>query len=495
MSAFEKYRLEVVVFTSGAVVMIIEIVGSRVLAPYLGTSVFVWTSLIGIILGSLSIGYWYGGKLADRHLSFKILGNILLIAGIFVFSLATLHNPILSLLQIGPHTVKWGSIVSGTILFAPPSILLGMVSPYSIRLKIKNVKTSGATIGKLYALSTVGSIVGTFLAGFVLISLFGVTKILIVLSIALVALSIFAFSNNLLKKTLLVGIFIGGYFARQSIENYYEGLGIIDVDTRYSRIQIFEGIESGTNRPVKVLKLNGLINSGIYLDNVGDHFSEYLNLYRLAEHFRPDFKKTLLLGGAGYVYPDYFLKTYTDAHMDVVEIDKGVTKLAREHFTVPNSQKLRIFHEDGRMFLNRTDNKYDVIFTDAFNSTFSPPFQLTTKEAVQKMHDALREDGIVITNTISRLQPRANTFLNAEYHTYKGIFAEVYLFPILPDDPTELQNVLLVALKQPASLPLSSQNTDIDNILKSGILDDFGPETTLLTDDFSPVEQYYFDML
>src|SRR3989338_163916 len=171
----KQYKLELIVFLSGAVIMILELTGSRVLAPYLGNSTFVWTSLIGVILGRLSIGYWLGGKVADQKASYENFSLILMIAGVLIGLTTIGKEIILQFIQNSTQSIRIGSLIASIIIFAPASIFLGMVSPYAIRLKIKSIEKSGRTVGNLYALSTIGSIVGTFLAGFWLIAYFGHT--------------------------------------------------------------------------------------------------------------------------------------------------------------------------------------------------------------------------------------------------------------------------------------------------------------------------------
>src|SRR5665648_670250 len=168
-----KYLLEIVVFVCGAVVMIFELVGSRVLGPYFGTSIFVWTSLIGIILGSLSIGYYLGGKIADKKSSFKSLSLIIFLAAISIGLTVLIKDFWLFVLQNSFTDIRTSSVLASLGLFLPASVFLGMVSPYAVKLKIKNLDTSASTVGNLYAISTTGSIFGTFLAGFYLIPHFG----------------------------------------------------------------------------------------------------------------------------------------------------------------------------------------------------------------------------------------------------------------------------------------------------------------------------------
>lgn len=180
-----NYILEVVVFFCGGVVMAYEIVGSRILGPYVGTSMFVWSSIIGIILLSLSSGYYFGGKIADRHPESNWLASIIGIAGVYILLSLLFKNALLEFLSGVIRNVQWNAVISSLLLFAAPAVLLGMVSPFAARLKIRSPRSAGATVGNLYALSTVGSIAGTFLAGFYLIPGFPLTLIMVILGLTL----------------------------------------------------------------------------------------------------------------------------------------------------------------------------------------------------------------------------------------------------------------------------------------------------------------------
>jgi predicted membrane-bound spermidine synthase len=182
----KKFYLEIVVFVSGAVVMAYEIIGSRMLGPYVGTSITVWSAIIGVILMSLSLGYYLGGRLADRKPEFSLLAKIIIAAAVFIILSTAIKDVLLTSLLEFINNVKAVSVLASLILFSVPGFLLGMVSPFAARLKISSLKTTGATVGNLYAISTVGSITGTFLAGFYLIPTFAVSHILYLLSTSLI---------------------------------------------------------------------------------------------------------------------------------------------------------------------------------------------------------------------------------------------------------------------------------------------------------------------
>ncbi len=487
----KKYTLEIAVFICGAIVMIYEIVGSRVVAPHFGTSIYVWTSLIGVILASLSAGYWFGGRIADRNPSFKALSLIILLAAFFILLSTLMKGFVLNSL----YTIFGGMILrtlfAAIILFAPASILLGMVSPYAVRLKIKNVSSSGRIVGNLYAISTVGSIFGTFLAGFLLIPLLGTSNILYIIAgiLALVAFSLhFSFKKeSLLVPTLILAASTSGLLFQNT-----NNKDMIEVDTRYNHVQIFDMEYWISGAPITVMKINNEYSSAMFPDNDSLVY-EYSWFYQLAEHFKPDFKKTLLIGGAAFSYPKYYLEKYPTASIDVVELDPGLTDLARKYFRLKDNPRLRIFHEDGRTFLNHSKEKYDVILGDAFKSLMAMPFQLTTLETAKSKYDMLDQDGIVIVNISGALTGPSSKFLQSSVATYMEVFPQVYTFACHdPQDPELLQSICMIALKSDNAPEFFSSDPMLDDYLQHRVSIDIPPGTIVLTDNYAPVE--YFAM-
>ena len=494
MFFIQRYKLEIIVFITGAAVMILELTGSRIIAPYVGTSIFVWTSLIGVILGSLSVGYWWGGKLADKGANFKTFSLIIFIAAVLTGATSIFSPLILTIVSVLVKDVRLGSIMASILLFAAPSIVLGMVSPYALRLKIRDVSNSGAVAGGLYAVSTIGSIAGTFLGGFYLITLLGSAKILLFIAIILILTSFFAYYKKSVIS-LKTGIFI--YFvillaAFDFVNAYFSKGKIVDIDTHYNRVFVFETIDSSTQRPIRVMTTSfPQIESAMFLDDDNDLVAEYLKFFRIAGHFNPGSQKTLLIGGACYSYPKDFLKRNLDAFMDVVEIDPSLTALARRFFNIEENPRLAIYHEDGRTFLNRGGKKYDVIFMDAFKSIQSIPYQLTTAEAMKKAYEMLANDGVLLLNIISSIDGVKGRFFRAEYWTLKYVFPYVYVIPVAkPDNGNVAQNLLLIALKNKKEPLLESEIPEFNGYLsylwKKEILRDM----PLLTDDFAPVDNY-----
>jgi spermidine synthase len=486
----KKFFLEIVVFVCGAVVMVYEVAGSRVLGPYLGTSIFIWTSLIGIILGSLSMGYWLGGRLADMKPTYSALAWIILLAAVFIGITTLIKEPFLAYLPRFISGLKWQSVTASIFLFAPASIFLGMVSPYAVRLKIKALQTSGATVGQLYAISTVGSIAGTFAAGFYLIPAMGTTNILISITVLLALISISLFIPE--KKTgnsipAILFIFITGYLF---YDNQTKALAYIDEDTQYSRVWIYDAVDQATGKPVKFMRINNESSSAMFLDSDELVFT-YAKFYRLAEHFTPGFHSTLILGGAAFSYPKYFLEKYPDATIDVVEIDPELTRMAREHFRMKDNPRMKIYHEDARTFLNRADRKYDVIYGDAYKSLYTIPWHLTTREAAQKTSDMLNDNGCVLLNIISSIEGNASLFLQAELSTYREVFPYVYVFAVMdPADRQTVQSTILVAVKSSDKPVWESNDIEIAGYLKHEVSGLISADLPVLTDEFAPVDYY-----
>lgn len=475
--------------------MILEIVGSRIYAPYLGASIYVWTSLIGMIMGSLSVGYYYGGKLADKSADYKTLSVIIFLAGCFIFLTNIIKNLVLfSAITLYPDP-KSASIFAGFFLFVIPGILLGMVSPYAVKLRLISLSNSASTVGNLYAISTVGSIFGTFIAGFYLISLFGTTTVVYILSVIMIVLSVFAYPKDRISlKIPLLFICVILSINRKDIF-MVDIKNMVDVDTRYNRVWIFDGVDKESNRPVKSMILNKQNASAIFIDGSSGLVYEYNKYFNLAGFFKPNLGSALLVGGAAYTYPREFLKKFPQATLDVVEIDPELAVLAKKYFGLQDNDRMSIYPEDGRVFLNNTEKKYDAVLLDVFNSYVSMPFQLTTVEAVQKIYNMLNNNGVVVTNIVSSIEGRSSRFYVEEFNTYKNVFPHVYVFKVKSDANNIMQNLILVGVKRNDGLVLESQDLEDNSMLKNRIVGPELDERKILTDDYAPVESFFSPVL
>ena len=486
--------LDITVFVCGGVVMTYEIIGSRVLSPFIGASTYVWTSLIGVILGSLSLGYWLGGRLADRKPDLRILASVIFFAGGLISLTVLIKEIALSFIASAPVGIELRSLFASLILFAPASICLGFVTPYAVKLRMLSLQDAGKTVGRLYALSTVGSILGTFAAGFVLIpfigsvrTLYGLSAVLLVLSVVLVP-----FSVSRAKIGVIVVFLFSIVSNEASVILLRQANDLHDIDTEYSRVQVFRTTDPKTGKPIEALATDPYFTQSAMFFDSDDHVFEYSRYYHLTRHFKPDLRNVLVIGGAGYSVPKDFLRRYEQVTIDVVEIDPQMTQIAEQFFKLKQDPRLRITHEDGRTFLRSSEpSKYDAILMDAFGSLFSVPYQLTTVEAVREMRRNLRDDGVVIFNLGSSIEGPASRFLHAELATYRAVFPNVYLFKVNADYPDErLQNLMIVATASPEPAMSEITDAEIASLLSHRYPAEPRSDAVIITDDLAPVEYY-----
>ncbi len=357
---------------------------------------------------------------------------------------------------------------------------------------MQSVENAGKTVGRLYALSTVGSIFGTFLAGFVLLPFVGSIRTMYLLAGLMFAISLMLAPfkqvvNNIFLLLMLPTAIIFNEVYAYTLFTSYE---MRDFDTQYSRLRVFKSKEKETEKPMRVLLSDpDSTQSAMYLES--DELAlNYTKYYHLLRHFKPNFQTTLMIGGAAYSFPKDYLRLYPDKKIDVVEIDPQMTETARTFFKLQDHPNLQIFHADGRVFLNQNKAKYDAILIDAFTSIYSVPFQLTTLEAVQLMEKSLSDDGVIIVNLISAFEGEGAKFLQAEVKTYQEVFPNVYLFKAKAGKADNFaQNAIIIATK---SNKISFESTDetISNLLKNRYEKPLDLSVPSLTDDLAPVEYY-----
>lgn len=476
-----KPKLALIVFLSGAAVMVLELVGSRVVAPYLGGSTFVWTSLIGTVLAALSIGYYVGGHYADRGPSYGRLAGILLGSALAVLITAISKDILALLVQRHLHDLRLASVVTAIALFAPCSMLLGMVSPYCIRLAMIDVAHAGSTVGNLYALSTAGSILGTFLGGFWLISFLGTSAILYSVAILLALLAMIA-EPRITGISASIMILLAGTLVADNPSP--RGGVIADIDTDYQRVWVIESM-TGQRTTRQVLTGPDGIQSGLFVDTrepMDGYWSRFVTIVQGLQQK----SEILVIGGAGMILPRTLAKLYPDSHIHAVELDPGMTRIAKDHFFLDSFPNLTIEHTDGRLFLNRSPQTFDVIILDAFSGGVNIPFHLITVEALSGLKNMLKPHGIVIQNIVATFTGRSDRALRAIVGTFRAVFPFARTFPVETSaSPNSVQNIALISsLESIDDLWGLSHETRLteENLLPP------------LTDDFSPLESYLLEV-
>lgn len=475
---------------------------SRVIAPSFGNSVYVWGSLIGVFLAALSAGYYLGGILADRRPSGALFAGIIFLAGALVFPIPFVAPSVMEALVRADYGPRGGPLLATIALFFLPSLVMGMVSPFAVRLRARTVSTIGNVAGMLYALSTLGSIAGTLLAAFVLIASFGVRTIIqllggVMMVMALVGWITFrrwaaAAGAAVVAAVLTAGLVQAAPIGAPAGE-------IFQHDTVYHRISVSD--ESG----IRYLRLDNYWQSGVDLADPRRTVFPYSDYMHLPLALRPDAARVLLVGLGGGTVPKRFHEDYGRLRVEVVELDPAVVATAREYFAVPpEDARMHIVAEDGRLFITRTRERYDVVLLDAFLID-TIPFHLATREFFETIRSRLRPGGVLASNVIGALEGPQSAFFRAVYKTFAAVFRTVYVFPVdwsRYDGPQSLRNIIILGTDQPVLTPAQfAQAASAAAVALPVTIEGFARaaadfytrpidtgDVPILTDDFAPVE-------
>lgn len=483
----------------GALIMVVEVLGSRVLGPFYGVSLFVWTSLITVTLVALAAGYAAGGVLSDRKSSPDWLYGIILLSGFLVLLIPLMKGAVLKFCL--PLGLRMGSLASALLLFGPSLFLLGCVSPYIVRIAARGMASIGRTVGVFYAVSTVGSFFGTILTGFVLIAYLGVNRIFTIVGVILLLLSLSYFV--LLRRRAKMAVVLlaaaplllpsGGGPVSKVMENGTRVTRIFERDSFYGNIKVVD-YSSGPVR-TRELMIDGLIQGGIDLGN-GMSVYEYAYLMQyLPRMLNPDGRDCLVIGVGAGVVPLWYERE--GVRVDVVDIDPAVPEIARRYFGFRVSGDVVI--EDARYFLGRTGKQYDYVILDVFNGDTTPGHVLSI-EAMRLLRSRIAPNGILAVNLIGSL--RDENFMTASVvRTVREVFGTVRVYPafdagtgrgwgnfaIIASDRT----VPAPAAEAFASLPvhwLALQG--LKPVLGRTAAFPAGTRSIVLTDDYNPIDTY-----
>jgi spermidine synthase len=416
--------LGALVFGAGIGALATEITASRLLAPYFGSSTIVWANLIGVVLAALALGYWLGGRVADRRPRASLLGRIVLAAAICVAVIPFAAKPFLDFTVEGLDTASAGAVIGSflavLLLCAPPVVLLGMVSPFAIRLAVASIATAGAVAGRLYALSTAGSLLGTFLPALVLIPAIGTQRTFLVVAALLAASSCFVLGPRYLVAPALLATLLVVPPGAIKAED-----GLIHEETSYH--QYIAVVERPDGRRLLHLNEGVAVHSVWRPDSVltGGVWDAFLALPPLLD--RP-LRRVAILGNAGGTVARSLGVYYPDARVDGVELDPAVSRVGRRYFGMDDNPRLTVHDADARPFLRSTDERYDLIVVDAYRQPYVP-FYLATREFFRLVRDHLESGGLVALNVAA--VPDDKRLVRAVSGTLASEFPQVVEWPAL----------------------------------------------------------------
>lgn len=487
------WQPDLIVFISSGCIMVLELVAGRIVAPYVGVSLYTWTSVIGVVLAGITLGNYLGGWLADRYASLRLLGGLLLLAGLTSFGILAVDALGGRLPGAWPVVVE--ILVLTAALFLVPCLILGTLSPIVAKLAVRDLRRTGRTVGRIYAAGSVGSIVGTFATGFVLISWFGTHTIVWGVALVLLVMGLlFVFSGRWpwLAAGVLVLAGATGLAARQDWLR-----GPCGRETNYYCIKVRE--EERNGELVRVLVLDRLVHSYTSLEDPTRLVYGYEQIYAEVTAYRAatdDHLRTLFIGGGGYTFPRYMEAVYPESEVHVIEIDPGVTEIAHQVLGLSRDTRVVTYNQDARLYLEQEPaERYDLIMGDAFND-YSVPYHLTTREFNERVRAWLADDGLYFVNMIDG--PRGD-FLRAYVHTLGQTFRHVYLAPTIQGwREASRSTFVLIASDVPLEMALVQEQDGGDGfpllanrLLSQDQVDAFLAEgkAVMLTDRYAPVDQ------
>ena len=491
------------VFAAGFCLMVIELVAGRIMAPYLGSSLYTWTSVIGVVLLGMAVGNYTGGVIAERGAAWRAVSLIFaasaLAAAVSYYTYAPASRLIYGLgLPVVPAT-----FIFAFFGFFPVSFLLSLITPIVIALTLPSVEKAGTTVGRIYAVSSLASILGTFASGYVLIPFLGVKTIVLSVAAVLLLTSVVA-SRGLTARRLSVQATVAllwlGLF----------GSSFCDVESAYYCINVEpSSSERGTGYR---LVLDRLTHSFVFSDPTVLEY-DYETVYGVAAEYvhelldgrRP--LRTLSVGGGGYTMPKFVLENYPDSLVDVVEIDPEVTEINERRLGLEPHGRIRTFNEDARVFFARgaEGERYDIIFGDAFDD-YAIPYHLTTLEFAQAVRSRLTPDGVYALNMIddtsdgwllaSFLRTMSDVFPHIEVSsvgrplTTAGRNTFVILASDSPIDTADWRQAAVTAYSSRIAMSQSLTLDQASGLLSRRQIDELAGRkgSVLLTDNYAPVD-------
>jgi spermidine synthase len=493
--------LRLIVFIGGFSSIGVELTASRLIAPYFGSSTFIWATIIGMTLTFLAIGYTLGGRIADHRPSPRLLYSITAAAAIVIGLVPSAAQPILgaSLAAFASYDVGafYGALIGVLLLLAIPVTMLGFVSPFAIRLRLASVTSAGMTAGNTYTLSTFGSIMGSFVPVLVLIPLLGTNQTFTTISLALLIPSVVGL---LLLRAVLPAVILGALFAlvplatavsaAETIRPAERGHILAERESSYNYIQVVEDAGS----VYLVLNEGHAIHSIYNPDQLltGGPWDYFMVAPLFVEGATPDSTdNALLIGLAGGTMARQLTAAYGPIPIDGVEIDPEIAEIGNQYFGLDELANVNVIVADGRYALKTSAQRYDLVGVDAYRQPYIP-FQLTSREFFQEVADHLTDDGVAVVNA----GRTATDFRLVEViaSTMRDVFAHVYVI-----DVDRYANSIVVGTNAPAAIANFERNlaehapdSPVGIVgrlsLETGNIREIAPGGQVFTDDHAPVE-------
>ncbi|MEJ0001697.1 MAG: fused MFS/spermidine synthase [bacterium] len=484
-------------FLAGFSVMTVELVSSRIVAPIIGSSVFTWTSVIGITLAGLSIGSWLGGKLADRAKHAEILPLSFLASSVLVSVIPVLSKHTDFITGASDSMLGLNLFIS-LYLFLLPALSIGLIQPLILKKYATDFSTIGSRYGLLSAVWSAGSLIGVFMTGFFFISHIG-SGATIWLTAAILFLTglCFAFSQ---KKTLnfflIAAIIVPLALWSFKRNEYAEKNVVFHGETDYYDAKVVDTYLSSLGES-RILFLD-FDSHSVDTDEVSPYL--YTEMYPAFRDIKPGIKSILAIGAGAYTMPEHFKEYYKDADVSVIETDPEIEQIGKDYFKL-GDYDIKTTVGDARLVLKRDPKKYDVIFGDAYNSFISVPWYLLTKEWNDVAREKLTDGGMYAINFIGSLEGENSRFALAVLNTFRKSFPNFYAFTF-GASPGDAQNIVFIGVK--GDLPMSESALKeklaqgrngflADRLAPAALFDN--DQSLILTDDFSPVEKLMAPMM
>jgi spermidine synthase len=483
---------------TGASVMMIELLGTRVIGPFYGVSLIVWSSLLSVSLLALALGYYAGGAFADSGNKLR-LPHALLLAAFLTGVIPVISETVQ--LFFDPLGLRWGALSSAFVLFTAPLFFLGMAGPFIIRMATRRIENVGSTAGNVYAISTIGSVVGTLLLGFYLLPLFGTHVILlsIALILALLAVAIAQYENLRLQSNYSNGLWALGivllllllgwqlFATKAQAQNYQVQF---EAETHYGWVRVVDQPE----RDVRWLMSDASTIGAESLAS-GEGLLAYQRVVSALPWFNLDAKEALLIGlGAGHLvneFTGYGLRT------DSIEIDPAVAEAAKKYFSYRPSGELWV--GDARYSIKKIRKQYDLIVHDCFTGG-AEPFHLLSQEMIVELKRLLKPDGMLVVNFVGFTQADKLKPVQSIARTLDAQFGQRRVFISMPGE--SFNDYIFVMSDAPLELEQRHGVEHVSAFLQEREVSVDSKHGELITDDYNPLEflqiakaEYYRNIL